>query len=255
MMKPTRFRRAAQGWLILCTALIALAGDLRAAGAASEPEDMATVYDFYIGGIRAGKLTVNATFGRLSYSAEAELQTAGIVGVFYEASFSAEAVGRIGAAGLSPARFSANSREGRRKRFVEVSFSNGAPRAVRADPEFRIRPWSIRPGDQSGAADPLSAALAAIAPAPAGQICNRTADMFDGERRFAVEIGPPHPDHGRIRCEAVYVRVAGFKPKMMGKRARSPFTLFFAARDDGLYQAVRATAETDFGLAVVLLRD
>ena len=42
---------------------------------------------------------------------------------------------------------------------------------------------------------------------------------------------------------------------MMGKRARSPFTLFFAARDDGLYHAVRAVAETEGGPSVIMLRE
>jgi len=58
-----------------------------------------------------------------------------------------------------------------------------------------------------------------------------------------------------IRCDAVYVRIAGFKPKLMGERARRPFALFFEQRADGLFHVVRAIGQTSFGLAALLLRD
>ena len=102
---------------------------------------------------------------------------------------------------------------------------------------------------------------AALVPAAADEICSQTADIFDGERRWAIEIGPPRHEGGdggggdRIRCDAVYVRIAGFKPKLMGERARRPFALFFEDRGDGLFHVVRAAGKTSFGLAVLLLRE
>ncbi len=50
-------------------------------------------------------------------------------------------------------------------------------------------------------------------------------------------------------------QIAGFKPALMGERARRPFALFFEDRGDGLFHAVRAAGETWFGLAVLLLRE
>ena len=75
---------------------------------------------------------------------------------------------------------------------------------------------------------------------------------------FSIESGPPQHEAGsggRIRCDAVYVRIAGFKPKLMGERARRPFTLFYEERGDGLFHVVRAVGKTSFGLAVLLLRE
>lgn len=51
----------------------------------------------------------------------------------------------------------------------------------------------------------------------------------------------------RIRCDAMYVVLAGFKPKWMGKRAQRPFTLFWEERADRLFEVVRAVGESSFG--------
>jgi hypothetical protein len=229
-------------------------------------------YDFYLGGIWAGEMTLDAEFGSDldgggTYRAGITARTAGIVGFFFTAGVEAETVGRVGATGLSPVRFTADAYERRHRQLVEISYDDGTPASVMAEPAYRIRSWSIDSHDQRGIADPLSAALEALAPAAADAICSQTADIFDGERRWAIEIGPPRPEGGReakgedggegggIRCDAVYVRIAGFKPALMGERARRPFALFFEERGDGLFHAVRAAGRTSFGPAVLLLRE
>ena len=235
-------------------------------GGKAQPPAVAShnaTYDFYLGGIWAGEMTFEANFssdfdGGGIYHAEITARTAGIVSFFFKAGVEAETVGRIGAAGLSPVRFTADAYERRRRRLVEISYDDGSPASVVAEPAYRLRPWSISARGQPGIADPLSAAFEALAPAAADAICSQTADIFDGERRWAVEIGPPRHEAGsggRIRCDAVYVRIAGFKPKLMGERARRPFALFFEDRGDGLFHVVRAAGKTSFGLAVVLLRE
>jgi len=232
-------------------------------GSKAQPPAVAShnaTYDFYLGGIWAGEMTFDADFGSDlddggAYRAGVTARTAGIVGFFFSAGIEAETVGRVDATGLSPVRFTADAYERKRRRLVEISYANGSAASVIAEPAYRIRPWSISLRDQPGIADPLSAAFEALSPAAADTLCNLTADIFDGERRWAVELGPPQRDDGGIRCDAVYVRIAGFKPKLMGERARRPFALFFEERGDGLYHAVRAAGQTSFGLAVLLLRE
>jgi len=168
-------------------------------------------------------------------------------------------VGRIDESGLSPTRFTADAYEYWYRRQVEISYDDGSPASVVAEPAYRARPWSISLDGQPGIADPLSAAFEALAPAGPDAICNQTADIFDGERRWAIEIGPPQREGGsegeRIRCDTDYVRIAGFKPKLMSTLARRPLALFFEDRGDGLYHIVRVAGKTRFGLAVLLLRD
>jgi hypothetical protein len=79
--------------------------------------------------------------------------------------------------------------------------------------------------------------------------------VFDGRRRFALEIGKRQRESTRIHCDAEYVRLAGFKPKWMGKNATRPFTLFLEQRTDGLFEVIRAVGDTSFGPIVLLLRD
>jgi hypothetical protein len=254
--------RRTLGGLLLAAAML-----VPVTGGKAQPPAVAAVsatYDFYLGGIWAGEVAVDADFGSNfdanfdgggTYRAGVTARTAGIVSFFFRAGVEAETVGRIDATGLSPVRFTADAYERRRRRLVEISYDDGSPASVMAEPAYQLRPWSISLRDQPGIADPLSAAFEALAPAAADAICSQTADIFDGERRWAIEIGPPRHEGDRIRCDAVYVRIAGFKPTLMGEWARRPFALFFEERGDGLFHVVRVVGQTSFGLAVLLLRE
>jgi hypothetical protein len=239
--------------LLVGAAVLSPASDAR-----SRPPAVAgleAVYDFYLGGIQAGRLTVSAAFGTESYHASSVLRTTGIIGFFYNLAFETEVVGRIDAGGLSPEHYNSKSRDPRRRQSIEISFEGGTPVSNRVEPPRRVRPWSINPLDQHGTADPLSAVLTAFTPAPANAVCEQRVDVFDGRRRFALEVGPRQREGARIRCDAQYVRLAGFKPKWMGKRARRPFTLFWEERADGLFEVVRAVGESSFGPVILLLRE
>jgi hypothetical protein len=220
-------------------------------------EAVSATYDFYLGGIWAGEMTFDGRFSGGAYRTTVTARTAGIVGLFFKAGAEAEAVGRINGDGFAPERFTADAYERRRRQKVDIRYESGTQASILAEPPYRIRPWSDPSPDYPGIPDPISAAFQAFTPGGAEEICGRTANVFDGQRRWAVEIGPPQEPgaDGRIRCEAVYVRIAGFKPKLMGERARRPFALFLEAREDGLYQVIRVIGDTSFGLAVLLLRD
>ncbi len=106
--------------VLLCL-FVAAAVLAPASGARTRPPAVAeleAVYYFYLGGIRAGKLTVSAAFGTESYYATSALRTTGIVGLFYDLAFEAEVVGKIYTDGLFPAHYSSNSRDPKRREFV-----------------------------------------------------------------------------------------------------------------------------------------
>lgn len=214
---------------------------------------VSTVYDLYLGGIRAGELTIDATFRGDRYSATSVMRTAGIVGALYKASFAAETEGRLGPEGLQPERFHAVAQMRSDRQNVEMTYRDATPAAVRADPAFVPKPWQIEPTDQTGTLDPVSAALTALAPARADAICDRSVEIYDGRKRYALDLGPPEADGERIRCAALYRRVAGYKPKEL--KETIAFDVWFEERADGLAHVVRAAGDGGYGLAVVLLRE
>lgn len=213
-----------------------------------------TIYDLYLGGIWAGEMTVDATFRSGRYEGRSVMRTAGIVGLIYKASYEARAEGKVGGTGLTPQRFVATGRMEGDVQKVDVTYRNAVPVAVHAEPAFIPKPWQIDPRAQVGTLDPISAALTALAPAPPDRICNQSVDVYDGRRRYAIDLGAPKQDGERIRCHAVYRRIAGYKPKIMKKSRQIPFNVWYERRPDGLAQVVRVAGESGYGLAVVLLR-
>ena len=221
----------------------------------TKPRDVDTIYDFYLGGIKAGELAIDADMQGDRYHATSILKTAGIVGFVYKASFEAETEGLLTPDGFEPVRFQADSRMRKKEQRVEMRYANNAPREVLAQPKFDPRPWQVDPTQQVGALDPITAAISALAPMPKADICNRTVEIFDGRRRYAIDLGSPVKDGKRIKCKAMYRRIAGFKPKMMKKRPKFPFNIWYEERADGLAHVVRGAGDSMFGLAVILLRD
>jgi hypothetical protein len=224
-----------------------------AAGGVTMHRPVSTTYDLYLGGIRAGELTIDARFTGDRYAATSAMRTAGVVGALYKASFEAETEGSLIAGGLRPERFRATAQMYSDRQQVEMTYRGATPDAVRADPSFNPKPWQIEPADQTGTLDPVSAAIAALAPAPSAEICDRSVEIYDGRRRYALDLGKPRADGERISCPAFYRRVAGYKAKEL--KETIDFTVWFQERPDGLAHVVRAAGESMLGLAVVLLRE
>lgn len=235
-------------WVVAAAVLAALSG----AGQAVLHRPMGAVYDLYLGGIPIGELRIEATVDGGSYAASSAMKTAGVLGAFYDAGYRARVEGTVGPEGLTPQRFVAEGQDGSFVQAVDMRYRDGRPAAVAADPPFKPKPWQIEPGAQRGTVDPVTAALTALAPAPPGRLCNRTVEIFDGRRRYAVDLGRPVADGERIRCEGLYRRVAGYKPKEL--KETIAFDVWFEERPDGLAHLVRAAGDSGFGIAVALLR-
>lgn len=245
-------------WLAYVTAVVTVAATTAWAVASAAPavtmhKPVSTIYDLYVGGIRSGELVLDARVSGDRYRARSVLRTAGIVGKVYDASFTAEAEGLVGNAGLVPQRFTADARSEGDEQSVDMTYAGRTPATVRADPPFTPKPWQIEPRAQTGTLDPISAALTALAPRPEGEICDRTIDIFDGRRRYAVDLGKPVADGERVKCHALYRRVAGYKPKEL--KETIGFNVWFEERPDGLMHVVRAAGESMLGVAVLLLRE
>ncbi|MEM0942488.1 MAG: DUF3108 domain-containing protein [Pseudomonadota bacterium] len=238
-------RRAGVAGLVAAALMGGIAG-------ASPEERLSAVFDIYLGGLKIAEMAVNAEFAPETYRADAVLETKGVVGAFYRASFEAQSEGAVAGEALAPARFAANSRDSRKSQYVEMRYQGGAPSALTAEPAFVPKPWEVEPTEQR-AADPLSAAIGALVKQPAGGLCARDVEIYDGRRRYKIVLGTPEAREGGIYCPALYRRVAGFKPKMMAK-PDYPFGFWFSEMADGSFQILRAMGETPIGTAVIKRR-
>ena len=250
-----RIRRNAVGVLLTALGMAGMAGTAGSYDKPGQGPRIIKVFDLYLGGIKGGEMSIAVWEDEARYHAEAKLRTAGVVGAVYEASFAAEARGAVTSGGYRSDMFKAQSAMYEKSQYVLIAYSDGTPAAIHAEPPFIPKPWQIEPTEQTGALDPITAALFALTPMPPDEICNRTVDIFDGRRRYEVELGAAEPHQGRLRCPAVYRRVAGFKPKMINRQREFPFHIWFEVKDDGLAHIKRAAGESMFGLAVVLGRD
>ncbi len=231
----------------------ALAAPAPATAAPPAVDAYAEAYDIYVGGIWVGEVTAESLLDDGAYLAEASFRTAGIVAFFVDERWHGQTEGRVADEALLPIRYFSRQIREKGDKLREVTFENGEPVAVTADPPTEERPWSIDVAEQPAAVDPATAVVEMLAPAPGPSMCDRRIDIYDGKHHFAFDIGPAERDGDRIICEGMHERVAGYKSDKMGDRRA--FKLYLEERDEGLWQVVRVTTKTPLGVAVMRPRD
>jgi hypothetical protein len=231
----------------------ALAAMLATASIA-QGETYEATYDVYLGGFRGGELRLSVSRDEGGYAAEAEMRAVGLAGLLLPAEARAAADGASGPDGPTPRRFAAVGRFGGDPQVVEMTFDGGPAVDLRADPPLRERDYDPDLSRMGDALDPLSAAVAALAPVPAAEACGRTLSVFDSRRRIDLALAPAERlADGRLRCEGVYRRVAGFKDSQM-RKPDHPFTVWWSVADDRA-RFERAQAPTSLGHVVARRRD
>lgn len=229
-------------------AAVALAVLLAGAGAArAEPAS----FDFTVAGLRIGTVATTSSQSGASFSATANIDAAGLVGVFTSFFFHGKANGTVKADGtVVPARFEAQSKSPRAVRETTIDWKNGKPVKVSIVPP---RGDNADPAAQGGTLDPVSAAFRLLRDAPKASVCDVTIDMFDGSRRSRLKVGPAKAAGTAgtaLTCQGSYARMKG---ESMGSLDRNtfPFTITFAVGADGIARVQRIEAPTNFGTAVV----
>lgn len=233
---------------------IMAAAALAAAGIAgtAQAEAFSAVYDVFLGGLRGGELRLSVERDGETYAAAASLRAAGLAAWLFPGKATAHAAGEWRSAAPAPDSFDAEGDFAGARQTVAMAFASDGSLALAADPPLRPRSYDADPSALDGALDPLSAAVAALAPAPAAKVCDRTIAVFDSRRRFDLALGAAKAEGDRIRCEGTFQRVAGYKAKHM-KRPPDPFTVWWRV-EDGVATFERAQAPTAFGHAVARRR-
>lgn len=241
---------------MLALAILAPAMFAPAPGTSAPPavEAFSQAYGIYVGGIKVGEVTAESLVDDGAYLADATFRTGGIVAFFVDERWRGLTEGRVAGDRMLPIRYFSRQFREKGDKLREVTFEDGDPVAVSADPPMDEEPWSIDVAEQPPAVDPATAVVEILAPAPGPTMCGRRIDIYDGKHHFAFDIGEPQRDGDSILCEGTHILVAGYKPKDMKDPTRD-FKLYLEERDDGLWQAVRVTTGTPLGTAIMTPRD
>jgi hypothetical protein len=182
----------------------------------------------YAGGITLGKVDMDATLHKDDYHVVSNLETSGVVNAFWQAQIQATSNGRIDAKTLKPALYdSFDTNHSGKRQEVSLTYENDQPVRLYANPKFPTVGYEVRPEQQKSTVDPLSAVVLITTGigASADNPCAVTAPVFDGRRRYNVEISKAKDteikmDNGLYKghallCEIKYKQLAGFKPKII----------------------------------------
>jgi hypothetical protein len=207
-------------------------------------------FDFTIGGIRVGALTLASEEDEGSYSAASRIDTAGIVSIFADFFFDGRSSGVLRDDGrVVPVRYDATSKSPRALRQTRIDWEEGTPVYVSVEPPRSTAP---DPAAQTGTLDPVSAGFRLFRPAPVDSICDTVIDVFDGSRLSRLKLAAPEWTTTGVVCNGAFARIEG-EAHSMAERNEFPFRLVFS-REDGLARLERIEAPTNFGQAVIARR-
>ena len=220
----------------------------------------------YAGGVTLGKVDMDATLHAGDYHVVSNLETSGIVNAFWQAQIQATSSGKIEAKSIAPSLYdSFDTNHSGKKQEVSLTYEKNAPIRMYANPTFKTKGYDVKPEDQKGTLDPLSAVIlitSGVGASPENP-CGVVAPVFDGRRRYNIELSKVKDttvkmDNGLYRgkallCEMKYKQLAGFKPKIIKENASFPkinaWNATFPSSIPGRTYVVplRVWADTEYG--------
>jgi len=263
--------------LLAFIAFLAAATPVLAAGGASQEEPalpssrLEVAMTLYAGGITMGHMDLDATLRGPDYHAVSTMQTSGVVNAFWQSEIQATASGKLGAKGFTPALYdSFDTGHAGKKQQVSLTFDGATPPKLFADPVYATTGFEVKPDDTRNTLDPLSAVTFIFSGlgTAAGNPCGVTAPVFDGRRRYDIEMSKIRDvdikmDNNLytgkgVECEVRYHQLAGFRPRVL--KANESFPLIHAwfatfpsqVSGRGYTVPVRVWADTKYGMLAMI---
>ena len=249
---------------------------LAAGGAGSETpalpgSRLEVAMTLYAGGITMGRMDLDTTQRGGEYHTVSNLQTSGVINTFWQSEIQATSSGKVGAKNFLPGLYDSfyTGRSGR-KQEVSLSYDGASPPRLYAEPAYSTTGFEVKPDDTKNTLDPLSAITLIFSGlgAQAGNPCAVTAPVFDGRRRYDIEVTKVKDvdvrlDSGlyqgkAIQCDLRYRQIAGFRPRVLKDNESFPVIHAWfvslpsavAGRDYAV--PVRVWAETKYGVLAIL---
>ncbi|MDB5735224.1 MAG: hypothetical protein JWP16_1751 [Alphaproteobacteria bacterium] len=260
--------------ILLATPALAPAWAAGGSGAQSQAvpaSQLQMAMTIYAGGITLGKMDMDAVLRGADYHVVSHLNTSGVVNAFWQAEIQATASGKVGAKGLSPELYdSFDTGHAGKKQEVSLTYESGNSPRLYADPTYSTTGFEVKPEDARATLDPLSAVMfiASGVGAGSGDPCALTAPVFDGRRRYDIEMTKARDidvkmDNGlyqgkAVQCDIRYRQIAGYRPRVLKSNEAFPaihawiasFPSTVTGRDYTL--PLRVWADTKYGMIAVL---
>jgi hypothetical protein len=200
------------------------AGSDSAAGGAS----LQLAMTLYAAGLGLGNVDMDAKFTGDKYHVTSNLETKGVVNVFWQSQIQATSSGKLTKTTMQPQSYDsfytghkANHQE------VALTYENGDPVRLYANPTYPTTGYEVKPEEKKGTFDPLSAVIhiASGVDADPGNPCGVKTAVFDGRRRYNVNMTKVKPvdikmDNGLYKgpallCQIDYKQISGYKPRVL----------------------------------------
>jgi hypothetical protein len=225
----------------------------------------------YAGGITMGHMDLDATQRGGEYHAVSTLQTLGVVNAFWQSEIQATSTGKLGAKNFVPGLYdSFYTGKSGRKQEVSLTYEGASPPRLYADPAYSTTGFEVKPDETKNTLDPLSAITLIFSGlgADAGNPCAITAPVFDGRRRYDIEVSKVKDvdvrmDSGlyqgkAMQCDVRYRQISGFRPRVLKENEKFPVIhAWFVALPSTVagrdyVVPVRVWAETKYGVLAIL---
>jgi len=247
------------------------AGGAGGEGQALPASRLEVAMTLYAGGITMGHMDLDATQRGGEYHAVSTMQTSGVVNAFWQSEIQATSTGKLGSKNFAPGLYdSFYTGKSGKKQEVSLTYEGASPPRLYAEPAYSTTGFEVKPEDTKNTLDPLSAVTLIFSGlgAEAGNPCAITAPVFDGRRRYDIEVTKVKDvdvrmDSGlyqgkAIQCDVRYRQISGFRPKVLKDNEKFPLIHAWfvtlpstvAGRDYAV--PVRVWAETKYGVLAIL---
>jgi hypothetical protein len=229
------------------------------------------VWQVYLGGFNLGNVGIKTSFTGNQYSAVSRLKTAGVVNSFYEAVIDANSVGTLSQSALTPAKYMSNTVNEKQSQKVDLTYTASGIQ-LEAQPAYNTTRFPVSEDQKRGTLDPLSGLVHSLSGVSlsAAKPCGDTVRVFDGRRRYDIELKPAGQDNLKTdggysgpaqKCTVVYKQLAGFKPNLNKGKAIPAINVWFAKMESSaggpvktFVVPVKIMTETPYGVALAHAR-
>jgi Protein of unknown function (DUF3108) len=229
------------------------------------------VWQVYLGGFNLGNIGIKSSFAGNSYSAVSRLKTAGVVNSFYEAIIDATSVGAVANTGLQPQRYDSNTNNEKTNQKVGLTYSSAGIQLF-SDPPYNTERFPVTEDQKRGTLDPLSGLVFALSgiSQSATKPCGETVRVFDGRRRYDIELNYVGQDKVKtdggysgpaVKCTVIYKQLAGFKPNLNKGKSIPVITTWLAPMESSaggpvkkFMVPVKIMTDTPYGVALAHAR-